>query len=267
MRNLIFIFSSALFLNSCGQLQQPGTKQDKPSKAESLSSETTPTLGVSDQKFIGSCEKLTAVNQAKYGPLCLFELHSFLNFQPPVNNIASLYVDINKIKDIHKIQPDFFGVSLFFYRGVLSGNEVFIKAPHTADKSWILKEWQKKKNERVRQLFNEIYWTKKLSEAGLGPKFFGIAFMKIDDKINDVKINENSFVIITSYIEGKTYKVAEGLVPKDISDPHRKAIELILPKLKQFLLKFKIQPLDLQYMVDNNNQAFVIDPEQWRGEK
>jgi hypothetical protein len=141
-----------------------------------------------------------------------------------------------------------------------------VKVSAAANLDWILKNWRvwEAHQKTHLQFFNEIYWAQKLAEADLGPNFFGVTFMEINEESSGVQIKEKPFALISSYIEGKTYKVPHGiLVPPNASKEHKEAIEALVPKLNNFIKDNHAAVIDLQYMVDQNNRAWVIDPEQW----
>jgi hypothetical protein len=189
------------------------------------------------------------------GELCLKELALDVT-DKRIKYIDVPFIELNDLKDIQRIEPDFIGINWFFYKAKLNNNNVFIKAMSSAKLDWILKN-KDNLREGVRYFFNEIFWLQKLADENLGPLFFGVTLIETEGLIE--------FALITQWIDGKTYKVVDGtgMMPKNPLPEHKKAIESILPNLNSFIEKYRAVVHDLQYMVDTDNRAWVIDPGQF----
>lgn len=98
-----------------------------------------------------------------------------------------------------------------------------------------------------KQFLNEVEYTKKLSDLGLGPKFHGV-----------VKGNDGKYRVVTDFVDG--YEVHLGGVDEIAGQVPTSVIQEISKKSKA-LLDAGIDPVDLQFRVTKDGKVFIVDPE------
>lgn len=94
---------------------------------------------------------------------------------------------------------------------------------------------------------NEVNYVKKLSDLNLGPKFHGVH-----------KGADGKYRIVTDFIDG--FEVHLGDL-EDVSSKLTLATANDISTKSRALLDAGIDPLDIQFRVDTNGKAHVIDPE------
>lgn len=240
MRYLMILFSlSFLMLAACGGgiLREGSQEQQEPGSVD----------------FQNSCSKLTINSQDKFGGLCLKEIASDVNKKIAPHNLP--FIELNKLKNLTSVKPDFPGTMGSYYKATFGDKDVFVKLLYWMDN--VIKNPRGKFPYEKNLFFNEIFWIQKLAENNLGPSLLGVTVMK--ETWKDI-----AFALVLSNIDGKTYPLFQGKILEDPSPKHKKAIEFALPKLEALLNKYHAIAVDLQFMVDKNNRAWVIDPARFK---
>ena len=98
-----------------------------------------------------------------------------------------------------------------------------------------------------KQFLNEVEYTKKMSDLGLGPKFHGV-----------VKGKDGKYRIVTDFIDG--YEVHLGGVEEVAGKVPTSVIQEINRKSKA-VMDAGIDPVDLQFRVTKDGKVYVVDPE------
>lgn len=178
--------------------------------------------------------------------------------QSPHKSLETLFLwnKINKIsyKEIKSPTKLNNGIGLGYLRiekGNLEGKDVFLKVTtQRADGSFAAARDAKRGRD---SWYNEVFWTKKLSDLKIGPQLQGVTVT-----------SDGQRAIVTEFVEGFHYQgnVFEAL--KKVS-PSPQLLES-LKNIRQVLRDNSIESNDLQLIL-KNDRAVVIDPEMFRNFK